>query len=119
MLPLSHQDTGSKLEDLHSYRTWRFLGQAQMRKRPKHKNRFTVRNEPITMSKGFSCLKVVTVCKTSKVTVYCMFSMEASRTLLSGSIFFPSTPRLNCKKAGKCCQRYNPARESIYWSTEC
>jgi len=37
-----------------------------------------------------------TMCKTSKVTAYCMFSIEARRTLLSGSSFFPSRPTLNC-----------------------
>jgi len=41
---------------------------------------------------------VYTMCKTSNVTAYCMFSIDARRTLLSGSSFFPSRPMLNCSE---------------------
>ena len=39
-----------------------------------------------------------TVCNTSIVTSYCMFSIDARSTLLSASFFFPSGPTTNYRR---------------------
>lgn len=84
----------------HSYQTWQSFEQDQKQRRPntgqrkERKWQITVLVEVL-----YRQIKVAfsnTMCSTSKVTAYCMFSIDASKTLLSGSSFFPSRPKLNC-----------------------
>ena len=50
----------------------------------------------LTKNFNICCVILSTMCKTSKVTAYCIFSIDARRTLLSGSSFFPSKPIITC-----------------------
>lgn len=117
----SYLDIVSEPEALHSYQTLQSLGQDQKLRKPEHmwrKMRTNKTSQKMVMkeiTKAFLQLKKsVTVYRTSKVTAYCMFSMEARRTLLSGSSFFPSRPKLNCITDGT---NLKERIDSIPWPT--
>lgn len=93
---LIYQDTVSMPEHHHFYQTWQSLRQAQRLKTPAKKFIDNQKLETGEHLQLYIQISNLTVYKISKVTAYCMFSMDARRTLLSGSSFFPSRPKLNC-----------------------